>query len=131
MLNFLRRLLVGRYGSDQLNHAFLLLGIVLCLVEWVTRWQWLSFAILLLLGLCYFRMFSRNISARYRENQRFLQWWQPIRNQIENASIRFRDRKTHRFFKCPSCRKRLRVPRGRGTIQITCPNCRHQFTRKS
>ena len=32
---------------------------------------------------------------------------------------------------CPTCRQKLRVPRGRGRIQISCPRCGTQFIKKS
>ncbi|WP_373166373.1 hypothetical protein [Agathobaculum sp. Marseille-P7918] len=123
--------MAGRYGSDQLNNALLLLGLVLIVVEWISRWRWVSIFVLALLILCYFRMFSRNIQARYAENQWFLRRWGPVSNRLRNMLARFRDRKTHRYFKCPQCKQRLRVPRGRGKINITCPHCHHQFIRKS
>ena len=130
-MDFLRRFMAGRYGSDQLNNALLLLGLVLIVVEWISRWRWVSIFVLALLILCYFRMFSRNIQARYAENQWFLRRWGPVSNRLRNMLARFRDRKTHRYFKCPQCKHRLRVPRGRGKINITCPHCHHQFIRKS
>lgn len=130
-MNFLRRFMMGRYGNDALNSAFLALGLALILVEWLTRWNWMSILILALLILCYFRMFSRNISARYAENQKFLQWWMPMRQRLAGAKARFADRKTHRYFKCPQCKKRLRVPTGRGKINIACPSCGTKFVRKS
>nr|WP_297175455.1 hypothetical protein [uncultured Agathobaculum sp.] len=130
-MDFLRRLMAGRYGSDQLNTALLVLGLVLIALQMVTGWRWMGIAILILLLLCYFRMFSRNIRARYAENQVFLRWWGPVLARLRGARLRFADRKTHRYFKCPQCKQRLRVPRGRGKINITCPHCRTQFVRKS
>ena len=130
-MDFLRRFMAGRYGSDQLNNALLLLGLVLIVVEWISRWRWVGIFVLALLILCYIRMFSRNIQARYAENQWFLRRWGPVSNRLRNMLARFRDRKTHRYFKCPQCKQRLRVPRGRGKINITCPHCHHQFIRKS
>ena len=123
--------MAGRYGSDQLNNGLLLVNAVLIVIQWIVRWQVLSFVILILLFLCYYRMFSRNIQARYAENQRFLQWWWPKSQKLRGMRQRFADRKTHRYYKCPQCRQRLRVPRGRGKINITCPHCRTQFVRKS
>ena len=107
MMDFLRRFMAGRYGSDQLNNAFLLLACVLMVIEWVLGWRWMSVFILALLLLCYFRMFSHNIQARYSENQKFLRYWGPLSRRLHNAVLRFRDRKTHRYFKCPNCHKRL------------------------
>lgn len=130
-MNFLRRFMMGRYGSDKLNNALLVLALACCLLQWITRWSIFGAVVMVLLVLCYFRMFSRNIAARYAENQRFMQWWSPVGQQLRDARARFADRKTHRYFKCPQCKKRLRVPKGRGKINITCPQCRTQFVRKS
>lgn len=121
----------GRYGGDQLNNALFVLCLVLVGVRWVTGWQIVYLFALALLFLCYFRMFSRNIQSRYAENQRFLKFWHPIENKLFNKFMQFRDRKYHRYIKCPSCKATLRVPRGKGKISVTCPKCRHQFVTKS
>jgi len=131
MMDFLRRMLMGRYGNDTLNKALVTSGILLIFVELITRWRWLSLFILLILGVSYFRMFSRNIPARYAENQKFLQWLGPTLQKLRNARARFADRKTHKYYKCPNCRQRLRVPKGRGKINITCPHCHTQFVKKT
>ena len=123
--------MAGRYGSDPLNNALLILGIALIIVARILGWAWMNVFILALLCLCYFRMFSRNIQARYAENQKFLQKWGPVSRRLHNAVLRFQDRKMHRYFKCPNCHKRLRVPKGRGKITITCPHCRTKFDRKT
>ena len=80
-MDFLRRFMAGRYGNDQLNAALLILGLVLIVIEMLTGWGWMGMFILALLILCYFRMFSRNIQARYEENQKFLRWWGPVQNR--------------------------------------------------
>lgn len=130
-MNFLRRFMMGRYGSDQLNLALLIGGLVILAIQWVTGWRLLGILVFALLILCYCRMLSRNIQARYAENQKFLQWWNPIRHKGNDFKVRFASRKTHRYYKCPQCGKRLRVPRGRGKINIACPQCRTQFIRNS
>lgn len=130
-MDFFRRFMAGRYGSDQLNNALLLLGIALIVIARIFGWHWLDMFILALLILCYFRMFSRNIQARYSENEKFMRWWRPVSNKLRGARSRFADRKTHRYYKCPQCGQRLRVPKGRGKIMITCPNCKTQFSRKT
>jgi len=131
MMSFLHRLMAGRYGNDTLNRALFVVSLLLLGMEWLTRWRWLSPLILALLVLCYVRMFSRNIRVRYAENQKFLTWYQPFRQELHHARVRFADRKTHRYFRCPKCGLRLRVPKGRGRINISCPNCSTQFIRKS
>ncbi|MDY3617715.1 hypothetical protein [Agathobaculum sp.] len=131
MMNFLRRMMYGRYGGDQLNNALLVLAMVLMLLRALTGWAFLGMMALALLILCYFRMFSRNIQARYSENQWFMQRWMPVKQAIKGVKTRFSDRKTHCYYKCPQCKKRLRVPRGRGKIEITCPECHTRFVKKT
>lgn len=131
MFDWWRRLMFGRYGGDQLGNVFLVLCLILFGIHWMTGWQIFVLLGLALLLLCYFRMFSRNIGARYAENQKFLDFWQPIQTKLRGRVDRFRDRKYHKYLKCPSCKTTLRIPRGKGKIQITCPKCRHQFMKKS
>ena len=77
------------------------------------------------------RMLSKNIAARQKENQKFLEVTAPVQKQIRKYTRRIRDSKTHKYFTCPGCHRELRVPRGRGNIQITCPHCYKQFNAKS
>ena len=40
-------------------------------------------------------------------------------------------RKDYKFFTCPSCKTTLRVPRGKGKIEIVCRRCGSRFSGKS
>lgn len=131
MFDFLRRLMYGRYGSDTLNRALMLLALLLIAIWSFVRISLLSLLILAVLAVCYFRMFSRDISRRQMENERFLAWWMPKSRSLADARARWHDRKTHRFYKCRCCKTRLRVPRGKGKITITCPKCGNQFVKKT
>ncbi|MBQ5484545.1 MAG: zf-TFIIB domain-containing protein, partial [Lachnospiraceae bacterium] len=79
---------------------------------------------LAVLGYGYFRMMSKNVGKRYLENQKYLQ----ITDRMKNF---FYNHKTYRFYKCPTCKQKVRVPRGHGKIEITCPKCRGTFIRRS
>ena len=129
MMNWLRRFMMGRYGADQLTFATLLLSMVLVMFTRGRLWP-LSVAGFLLLGWAYFRMLSRNISARARERGVFLRYWYRVKNGWMKLAGRLQDR-AHRYYRCPQCRQQLRVPRGRGKIVITCPRCHHEFVRKT
>ena len=104
------RFMSGRYGTDKLNMAILLLGVVVSLISVFLRVPVanliLTLISYLLMGVAIFRCLSRDQYRRYQENQRFLQ-----------------------FF--PRCRQPVRVPRGKGKIAITCPKCRERFIRKT
>lgn len=130
MFDFLRRLMYGRYGSDALNQFLMVIALVLLIPWFFTHWAIFSILILALIILIYCRMFSRNIYKRSAENQKFLAWFTPIQRKLAGRKMQMQD-KTHRYYKCPSCGRTLRVPRGRGRIEITCPHCKRKFTKKT
>jgi ribosomal protein L37AE/L43A len=79
----------------------------------------------------YFRVFSRNINKRYAENQKFAN---ARYRMVVERNRRKKERAqsgTYKFFSCPTCNQRVRVPKGRGKICITCPKCRSEFTKRS
>jgi ribosomal protein S27E len=130
-MDWFRRMMMGRYGTDQLSIALLILYMVLSLILQFIRLPFLSLLALVPLAICFYRIFSRNINRRYEENARFLKWWYPVKTRIQKSYSRFQDRQTHRYFKCPHCSNTLRVPRGKGKISITCPVCRTEFIKKT
>ncbi len=131
----LQRFMVGRYGADELSkvlNAGALISIVISMLlrkwAWSGLFYWLGFG--LLLYNC-FRMFSKNVSRRREENQWFLNAryrWTARRDAAKN---RWQQRDIYRFYKCPGCSQRVRVPKGKGKICITCPKCRKEFVRRS
>ena len=128
---FLQKLqywMMGRNGTDQLSIALLIAGFVISLFS---NFFWplifLSYAIYIWM---LFRMFSRNLPARQRENQVFLRVWRPITQWFSFQRTRFRDRNLYRYFKCHHCGMRLRAPKGRGKIQVTCQKCHTEFIKR-
>lgn len=130
-MDWLRRMMLGRYGVDQLTIAMLIFYMILSFISQIARLPVLALASLVLLGLCFYRMLSRNTQKRYWENVHFLELWNPVKQWFLNLIYRIQDRKTHRYFKCPRCSSTLRVPRGRGKISITCPVCKNEFIKKA
>ena len=134
----LQNFMMGRYGMDQLNMAMTILALVLTLLAAVTGWGILSTIGTVLLVLTFFRTYSRNISARYQENVKFMPYWQKLMNLwyrmkrwFQQKQQQWKDRKTHRYFSCPSCHQTLRVPKGKGKIKISCPKCKTELIRKT
>ena len=86
---------------------------------------------LALLIVLYFRMFSRNIYRRQQENGSYLRRQYQVTSAWKGMHDRWTQRKDYKFFKCPSCRTRLRVPKGKGKLNIVCRKCGTSFQRKT
>ena len=119
----IRRFMAGRYGTDPLNMAILMAGVVVSVIGAFFRMPLVN---MLLTAVAYglmiwaiMRMLSRDTYKRYQENRKFLQFFDRLKD------------KEHRHFECPKCRQMVRVPRGKGKIAITCPRCREKFIRKT
>ena len=120
----------GRYGYDGLNRFLYVVTLVLLIVSAATRRPVLAFIAIALIVYTYFRMFSRDFSAREREEADYQRLKNKIISFFRNLKRRLTDRE-HRYFKCPNCGKQLRVPKGKGTISIRCPQCRQSFTKRT
>ncbi len=133
--NFLGRLMAGRLGTDPLNRFLSLFTVVMLLVSMLLSRRaigslaWTLGLVSMVLML--FRSFSRNLEKRYRENQAYERLSRKLTDSLRGYRNRFRQRKDYRFFRCPSCRSWLRVPRGKGKVNITCRQCGQRFTKKT
>ncbi len=121
----------GRNGMDTLARDVLILGVVLLVIELFVNNYIISLLVLACLVYTLFRCFSRNVSARANENARFESWTHKPRTAVKQTQKRWTNRKTTKYFKCSQCKQSLSVPKGKGTIRVTCPKCHNQTTIKS
>lgn len=135
-MGWLQRFMYGRRGGDQLSLALMAVGILLTLVSSIVSWfairttAYVVYVILQVISTAVFvlavwRMFSRNIPARERENQKFLGVWRRFTGWFK------RDRKNFVYLKCADCKASLRVPKGKGTMIVTCPKCGREMRIKT
>jgi uncharacterized C2H2 Zn-finger protein len=127
----LERFMYGRYGQDDLTRFLSVFVLILYFVAIFTKWTILNSLAMVLLFFCIFRMFSRNTEKRRQENLVYLHIKGEIIGFFNKIKIRISQRKTHRFYKCPSCKQQLRVPKGKGRISISCPKCGTSFEKKA
>ena len=121
-------LMYGRYGNDTLNQVLTIvyfvclvaLTIVGIFVKHILFWIIGASIIIALLSYITFRMMSKKIYARRRENEKFCGFFKLQRNK-------FRDRKTHVYRKCKSCKAVLRLPKAKGKHTVVCPRCKNRF----
>jgi len=123
MRNFLHRFMIGRYGPDHLGIALIILTFVLSLLNALFLHTPLLFISYFTFGLTLFRMLSRNIQRRRAENDKFIRYWWPIRMKFKSIIQKIKDKRKYKYYRCPTCKTRMRVPKGKGKIRITCPRC--------
>ena len=127
----LRQFMIGRYGTDGLNQFLSIASLVLLLIAIISRVSLFTYLGAALLIFCYYRTLSRNISKRTEENYKFYTLKDRVDNKFKGWKEQWANRKVYHYYRCPQCRQKLRVPRGRGRIQISCPRCGTQFIKKS
>ena len=134
--NAIARFMYGRNGMDQLNLVLMWVVLILDVVTMLVQRNhaavsmvlyWLSMA-----GWVYvlFRMFSKNLSKRRGENQKFVNWVWRMKSSRAGAKERHAD-KDRKYFTCKNCKTICRVPVGKGKIIITCPKCGAQIQAKT
>ena len=126
--NKLYRFMYGRYGTDKLGTVLAWTYFALVLIYTVIGFFWENaiftvcylIASMTLIFFVFFRMFSRNVAKRRKENEKFCNFFKLRKNK-------FKDRKTHVYRKCKKCGAVLRLPRSKGKHFVVCPRCKNRF----
>ena len=124
----LNKLMAGRHGADEFTMALLIVGLLLSIIGSLTRFGFLSLLSLALFIYAIYRMFSRNHEKRYAENQKYLSL---THGSLRQFFVRLKNSRKYKYFKCPQCHARLRLPRKVGEVTVTCGKCRHAFKQKA
>lgn len=130
MRSRIQNFFAGRNGTDDLGKFLSVLVIVLIILSAFLGNIFTYFAFLLMIYEV-FRMCSKNLYKRSQENETYTRLKSKVTGLFGGQRRHFDQRKTYRFYKCPSCRQELRVPRGKGTVIVTCPKCHTRFEKKS
>lgn len=127
----LTRFMYGRYGIDYFGKCIAGIGIAAIFLAAIFDSRLLSLLAWVCIIYTYFRMFSKNIYKRSAENQAFLTKTYRLRCFFARQKNLMKQRKTHHIYKCPSCSQKIRIPRGKGRIEIRCPKCSTTFIKNS
>lgn len=117
----------GRYGTDQLNLFLLICAFSISVISNFIPIPFFGYLGLIPLIYSIYRTFSKNIAKRRSENEKFLHVWRKFTRFFKNFKKNAADRKIYKYFKCPNCSQKVRVPKGKGKISITCPKCKTKF----
>ncbi|MBR4163017.1 MAG: hypothetical protein IKR11_05795 [Solobacterium sp.] len=126
----LQRFMMGRNGMDYLSLFLWILSVLLTFIHMFIRKNILIYIGDVFLLISIFRILSKNIYKRQQENRIFLQIISPLTNRINDMQKQKKD-PDHRYYRCPKCHQLVRVPKGRGRIEITCPRCKNIFEKRS
>lgn len=125
---------MGRYGSDQLGRFLSFISLGMLVIYLFTGWWWLYIVAFALIILNLMRTLSRNTTKRYEENSRYLVLKYKFLNFFKkggSAGTRTKADPNFKIFKCPGCGQKVRVPKGKGKIAITCPKCKKEFIKRT
>ncbi len=127
----IQRFMYGRYGVDGLNQWLTYFVLALLILNLFLKWSILGLIANVLLIVCIFRMFSRNTVKRSQENAMFYQMKGKVIGRFKGQINLLKQLKRYHIYKCPSCKQKIRIPRGKGKICVTCPKCKTEFIKKS
>jgi hypothetical protein len=134
----LRRFFEGRNGNDELSRLLIwgALGVLVVSMATGSLWNGVLSNILwavsiVLLGYGYFRMFSKNIYARQAENAKYVALKRRLFGDRASRARRKAENIQYKHFTCPACKTKMRVPRGKGRVKITCKQCGSVFYGKT
>ena len=130
------RFMQGRYGVDQFAKFTMGVALVSIVLAIFVNTGSSAGSLLDMLGLVaivytYFRIFSRNISKRAQENQKYLSATAKLRQRLNKEKNMMKQRKDYHIYTCPSCGQKVRIPRGKGKIEISWPKCHSKFVKRS
>ena len=125
------RFMSGRTGVDQLSYAMVIAALVMTIIGGIAGIGLLTLMADALILLAFYRMLSKNRLKRAQENANYLQKTQQLRRAVTEWVNRVKNSKKYRYFTCPKCKARLRVPRGVGSVTITCKSCGNKFDKKA
>lgn len=128
--NTVQRFMYGRYGVDEFGSFLLVTGLVLAFLSLFRLFFWLSIPALAILIWSYVRIFSKNFAKRQSELAKYWRIRSRVRDKLAFWKSKMKD-KNHRYYRCKLCRTVMRVPRGKGKIEITCPKCRSKIIKKT
>lgn len=122
--------MAGRYGIDRLYYFLLAICFILIVINIFASSYVISIIESALFIYAIYRLMSRNIYKRQQENEKFLKLCEKPKKFLNLQKCKKRDRKTHVYRKCPSCRNNLRLPKEKGEHTVVCPCCKNRFNVK-
>lgn len=134
MRNFFSRIFYGKNGIDGLGIFTWIATIALAIAVVFSHNVVVYIVFAALFALSVFRLLSKNIAARQKENRFFMniinKFRIPSKGQ-KDVNATFKDVTDYKLFTCPNCGQKVRIPKGHGAVEIICPKCKNTFSGRS
>ncbi|MDD3403901.1 MAG: hypothetical protein PHQ72_11160 [Hespellia sp.] len=125
------RFMQGRYGVDSLSKVITTIGFIVLILGMFLKTNVMYWIGWVLVIYAYFRIFSKNVGKRAQENQLYLNKTYKLRCKFAAWKNQLAQSKNYHIYACPSCKQKIRIPRGKGKIEIRCPKCGTTFVKRS
>ena len=127
----LRRFMIGRYGTDGLNQFLSIASLVLLLIAIVSRISLFTWLGVVLLGFCYYRTFSRNISKRTEENYKFYTLKDRVDNKFRGLKEQWPTARSTTITAVPSAARSSVCPAGAAASRSPAPAAAPSSSRRA
>lgn len=125
----LQRFMMGRYGIDEVYKFLFVIYMLLFLLGLFVKWEILTYLEVIVVVIMFYRVFSKNISSRKKEEKLYLQLKKKVSKPFYNIKRNFLDRDYYVYKKCHNCGKTLKLPLPpkRGIQKVKCPSCKKKI----
>ncbi|MBV7271347.1 hypothetical protein I6U48_00230 [Clostridium sp. PL3] len=113
------------YGFDNFSKCLFILGFILS----ISKYTIIAGYAILIYGT--WRILSKNKYKRQRELLAFENCFFTIKRSFYRCKSSIIGFRQYKIFKCPKCSQKLRVPRKKGKVVITCKKCGNEFRGKA
>lgn len=123
----LQKFMYGRYGIDDLYRFLLYIYLILVLLNLFLNNQIIAWIEFVIATITIYRVLSKNISKRRRENTKYLEIKKKCLKPFINIKRNLSDR-DHIYKKCRcGTTLKLSLPRKRGIKHAKCPDCKRRL----
>ena len=131
--NVFQTLMSGRYGGDNYGLFLFVTGLALMIIGAIGNNVAGTILMMIATGeiiFAYVRLMSKKYDKRREENRRYLYKRNSFLGTFKIIWRTLKEGRRYKFYKCPQCAVVLRLPKGAGMIEITCPKCGKKFIKK-
>jgi Zn ribbon nucleic-acid-binding protein len=119
----------GRYGIDELYKFLFITYLITFFINLFINSLIIEYIGVLLVIIIFYRVLSKNIYKRNKENQQYLKIKNSIINPFQKIKRNLKD-KDHIYRTCPKCKTTLKlpIPYERGIKHTKCSKCKKRLS---